>query len=100
MLSLCEDLAELFRRRVRLLHKTADIVELRLAYLTKLVSLPTVGRNHVVRVVHCEPWMAAEECAFFSVARAEISHRYHILLRSTKKSLVVTPAVLLWSMEV
>ena len=84
MLSLCEDLAELFRWRVRLLHKTADIVKLRLANLTKLVTLPTVGRYHVVRVIHRELWMAAAEWVIFAVGRAEISHRDHVLLRSTK----------------
>ena len=84
MASLCEDLAELFRWRVRLLHKTADIVKLRLAYLTKLVTLPTVGRYNVVRVIHRELWMAAAEWVIFAVSRAEISYRDHVLLRSTK----------------
>ena len=53
--------------QIGFLHKTADIVKLRLAYLTKLVTLPTVGRYHVVRVIHRELWMAATEWVIFAV---------------------------------
>ena len=95
-----KDLAKLFRWRVRLLHETAYIVKLILAYFTKLVSWPAIDRHCVVFVVHFELWMAAAEDIIVAVARAEISHRNHILLKSTMMPLLVTHAVLLRSKEV